>query len=122
MSKSAENPGFQKAYAFALQVVKICTALRKEKCEFVLSRQLLRSGTSIGANLAEAHAALSSADLAAKISIAYKECHETRYWICLLRDSGNLDSKVANLLVGSVDELCRILFASIRTLRLKNKR
>jgi four helix bundle protein len=119
MDKTRENVGFQKAYAFALQIVHTCTSLRKEKYEFVLSRQLLRSGTSIGANLAEAHAAQTNAELASKLSIAYKECHETRYWICLLRDSGNLDTRMADALVSSVDELCRILFVSMRTLRLR---
>jgi four helix bundle protein len=70
---------YNKACQFAIRVVKAYKHLCEEKKEFVLSKQLLRSGTSIGANLAEANGAISKADFKAKISIAYKECLETKY-------------------------------------------
>ena len=116
MSVHKPNVSFDKAYALALEVFKTCKQLRKDG-ENILSKQLLRSGTSIGANLAEAHASISDADLAAKISIAYKECHETRYWLSLLRDSKELSATRATELIAKTDDICRILFASMRTLR-----
>ncbi len=112
---------YEKAYALALRIVQICRRLREDKKEYVLSRQLLRCGTSIGANLAEAHGSISSADLSSKVSIAYKECKETKYWVSLLRDSGYLDLVEAKEILASLDELARILFSIIRTLRIRQK-
>ena len=71
-----ENVTYKKAYEFAIRIVKAYQYLCEEKKEYVLSKQLLRSGTSIGANIAEANGAISEADLSNKISIAYKECLE----------------------------------------------
>ena len=88
--------------------------------EFVLSKQLLRSGTSIGASLAEANGAISKADFSAEISIAYKECLETKYWIMLLKDTGYIDEKRSTDLYSSVDEIGKILFSILKTTRLKN--
>lgn len=117
----AKDVSYDKAYALALRIVQICRRLREDKREYVLSRQLLRSGTSIGANLAEARAAISGADLCGKVSIAYKECNETRYWVSLLRDSNYLNAAEAQELLISLDELARILFAIIRTLRIRKQ-
>ena len=72
-----ENVAYEKAYAFAVKVVKCVQELTGEKKEFIISKQLIRSGTSIGANLSEANGAISKADFSAKVSIAYKECLET---------------------------------------------
>ncbi len=108
---------FKLAYAMALEVVKICEHLRSEKREYVLSRQLLRSGTSAGANLAESGGAVSGADLSNKIAIAYKECQETKYWATLLVDSGYLAGASGAEIIASADEVARILYASMRTLR-----
>ena len=71
------NVTYDKAYKFAIRVVKVYKYLVEKKKEFVLSKQLLKSGTSIGANIAEANGAISKTDFSAKISIAYKECLET---------------------------------------------
>ena len=116
-----DNAAYKKAYSFALNVVRACDAIRKSRREFVLSRQLVRSGTSIGANLAEAEAAISGADLSSKASIAYKECRESKHWISLLRDAGYMDEATAADLLEAADEISRILFATIRTLRLAPK-
>ena len=117
---AAGGPAYVKAYGFALRVVKTCEDARRRKREFVLSRQLLSSGTSIGANLAEAGAAISGMELSHKASIAYKECQESKYWISLMRDMDYLDHQTAQQLLDAADEIARILFATIRTLRLKS--
>ncbi|MBE3111702.1 MAG: four helix bundle protein, partial [Acidobacteria bacterium] len=81
------NPAYDKAYALAIRIVQTYRQLSEVQREFVLSRHLLKSGTSIGANLAEAHGAISEADFSAKVSIAYKEAQETKYWLNLLKDT-----------------------------------
>ncbi len=116
-----ENVAYEKAYAFALKVIAACEVVRQRRREFVLCRQLIRSGTSIGANLAEAEAAISGAELSSKASIAYKECRESKYWISLLRDAGYMDGATASDLLNSADEISRILFSTIRTLRFASK-
>ena len=113
------NVGYEKAYAFAVRVVKCCQYLAGKKKEYVLSKQLLRSGTSIGANLAEANGAISKADFSAKVSIAYKECQETKYWLSLLRDTGSLDDASFTSIHADADELGRILFAILKTTRIQ---
>jgi four helix bundle protein len=84
---TADNVTYTKAYNFAVGIVKAYQYLCEEKKEYVLSKQMLRSGTSIGANIAEANRAISEAEFSSKISIAYKECRETKYWVCLLKDT-----------------------------------
>ena len=84
--KLKENILFDKAYKYSLEVVKIYKNMISLKKEFVLSKQFLRSGTSIGANIAEANGAISKADFSAKISIAYKESLENKYWLSILKD------------------------------------
>ena len=116
--RKRSNPGYEKAYQFALQIIRICESLTAARREYVLTKQLLRCGTSIGANLAEAEGAISGADLSSKISIAYKECQETKYWIRLLCDAEYLSHEQAEALFDAADEIGRILFASIRTLRI----
>ncbi|MGE3492362.1 MAG: four helix bundle protein [Vicinamibacterales bacterium] len=82
------NPVRDKSFAFALRVVKLARGLQDEKREFVLSRQVLRSGTAIGALVREAEHAQSRADFISKMSIALKEANETDYWVDLLHQSG----------------------------------
>ncbi|MHB2155565.1 four helix bundle protein [Calditrichota bacterium GD2] len=98
-----------KSYQFALKIINIYKFLQEEKREFLLSKQLLRSGTSIGANIEEAIGGQSKKDFYAKLSIAYKESRETHYWIRLLRDSGYLNAEKAKQLLEDCDELLRIL-------------
>ena len=75
-----DNNLYEKAYKFSIRIVKLYQYLNSEKKEFTLAKQILKSGTSIGANVAEANGAISKADFSAKISIAYKESLETKYW------------------------------------------
>lgn len=120
-NKSKPNVGYEKAYAFAVRVVKCCQYLAGDKKEYVLSKQLLRSGTSIGANLAEANGAISKADFSAKVSISYKECQETKYWLNLLKDTGYLDEAAFASVHADADELGKILFAILKTTRIQKQ-
>lgn len=117
MMHNKENMLYSKAYAFAIRVVKAYQYLGQEKREFILAKQLLRSGTSIGANVAEANGAISDAEFSSKLSIAYKECLETKYWTDLLKDTGYIDERQHKSLFADADELGKILFSSIRTVR-----
>jgi four helix bundle protein len=109
---------YDKAYNFAIRVVKAYQFLQTEKKEFILSKQLLRSGTSIGANLAEANGAISRNDFSAKTSIAYKECLETKYWLSLLKDTNYIDEKMFSSMFDDADEISRMLFSTIKTTRI----
>lgn len=108
------NITYDKAYKFAIRVVKAYKYLVEEKREFVLSKQLLKSGTSIGANVAEANGAISKADFSAKISIAYKECLETKYWLSLLKNTGYIDIKSFDSIYKDADEISKILFSILK--------
>lgn len=109
------NVLYEKAYAFGVRVVRAYQFLSQEKREYVLSKQLLRCGTSIGANVAEANGALSDADFSAKISISYKECLETKYWLNLLHDTDYLTAAMFSSLHNDADELARMLFTTLRS-------
>lgn len=111
---------YEKAYKFAIRIVKAYKFLTNEKKEYVLSKQLLRSGTSIGANLAEANAAISDSDFSNKISIAYKECQETKYWLLLLKDTDYIEEKVFESIHEDADEIGKILFKILKTTRIKD--
>ena len=113
--ENKENPLKEKSYAFALRIVKLYKHLAYEKKEFVLSKQVLRSGTSIGANIAEGNQAQSKADFVHKLSIAHKESFETEYWLCLLRDGEFITEKQAESLISDCQELQKILTTSIKT-------
>ena len=102
----------EKSKAFALEIIRLCKELRTEKKERVLSDQLLRSGTSIGANVREAAYAHSKADFIAKLQIALKECAESEYWLELLLESGYCsDREVLERCV----EVKKLLVASLNT-------
>lgn len=104
-----ENIILEKSFAFAIRSVNVYKFLTEQKKEFVLSKQLLRSGTSIGANMEEATGGQSKKDFIAKVSIAYKEARETRYWIKLLIATEYLEEKNAQSLLNDAEELCKIL-------------
>ena len=110
-----DNPLKDKSYAFAVRIVKMYKYLCDKKHEYVLSKQVLRSGTSIGANIVEANGAISKDDFSAKMSIAYKEALETKYWLDLLNDSGYLESKGYDELYQEADEISRMLFAVLKS-------
>lgn len=109
---------YEKAYFFAIEIVSTFQFLSSEKREFILSRQLLRSGTSIGANIAEANGAISKADFSNKISIAYKECLETKYWLSLLRDTNFIDFETYDGTYANADEIAKILYAILKSTRI----
>ena len=107
----------EKSYAFAVRIVKACRHLVEEKKEYVLSKQLLRSGTSIGANVEEAIGGQSAKDFFAKLSISYKEARETHYWIRLLTDTEYLTPNQSESLLHDADELLKIIGSIIKTLK-----
>jgi four helix bundle protein len=108
-----------KSYAFAIRIVKLYKYLCEEKKEFVLSKQLLRSGTSIGANIEEAIGGQSEKDFFAKLTIAYKETRETHYWIRLLTDTDYLTKEQSESMLNDVEELLKIIGSIQKTI--KNK-
>ena len=105
----------EKSYKFALRMIKLYKFMVAEHKEFVLSKQVLRSGTSIGANIEESIHAQSKPDFIHKLSIAQKEASETSYWIKLLRDSDYLNKKLADSLFNDCEEIQKLLTASIKT-------
>ena len=104
-----------KTIDFAIRIVKCYKFLMEEKKEFVMSKQMMRSGTSIGANVHEAVQAQRRADFVSKLSIALKEASETSYWLVVLRRSENLEERVYQSLKEDVDEIIRIIISSIKT-------
>ena len=106
-----------KSKEFALQIIKLCNQIKSNKKESVLTNQLIRSGTSIGANIREANFAHGKADFVAKLQIALKECSESEYWLELLIESGYLnDTNVLEMCI----EVKRLLIASINTAKKNN--
>ena len=114
-----ENIILIKSYKFALNVVEAYKYLVYKRKEYVLSKQFLESGTSIGANLEESSGGQTDRDFFTKIAISYKEARETHYWIRLIKDSGFLDLKTASDLLRDCEEIIRILTAIQKTLRKK---
>jgi four helix bundle protein len=110
---------YEKAYKFAIRIVKAFNHLQEKQKEFVLSKQMLRSGTSIGANIAEANGAISDAEFSNKMSIAYKECLETKYWLSLLKDTNYITEKSFESIYTDADEIAKILFSIIKKVRLE---
>lgn len=106
-----------KSYAFAIRIIKTYQFLCENKKEFVLSKQLLRCGTSVGANIEEAIGAQSDKDFYAKLTIAYKEARETHYWIRLLKDTDYLTEVEYKSLLKDIDELLRIIGSIQKTIR-----
>lgn len=117
MTAGKNSVTFQKSRVFARRIVRLCQWLRNEKNEYTLSDQLKRSGTSIGANLAESLYAASRSDFSNKIQISLKECSETIYWIELLYDTDYITEEMFDSLMGDCSELLRLLTSSSRTSR-----
>ena len=115
-----ENLIQEKSVAFAIRIVKRYQYLCEEKKEFILSKQLLRSGTSIGANIEESIGGQSDKDFLSKLSISYKEARETSYWIKLLSATGYLNDKVTESILADTEELCKILGKIQLTLKNRN--
>ena len=104
-----------KSYQFAIQIVRLSQNLQAEKKEYILSKQLLRSGTAIGALLREAEFGQSKADFVSKLSIALKEANETAYWLSLLKDTDYLDQQKYNAIAPDCRSLIAMLVSSVKT-------
>ena len=107
----------EKSFIFALRIIKLYQHLSKEKNEYVLSKQVLRSGTSIGANIEEAIGAQSKKEFKSKLSIAYKESRETHYWLRLLTESALLEKKLSQSLISDCDEILKITGTILKKLK-----
>lgn len=114
MNETKDNIIVKKSYSFALDIISVYKIL-VEKKEYVLSKQLLRSGTSIGANIHEAVASESKKDFIHKLGIAVKESRETSYWLNLLNDSNYISNEQFTLLITKCEEITRILNSIILT-------
>ena len=106
-----------KSYNFALRIIAMVKYLQKEKNEFILSKQVLRSGTAIGALIRESEFAQSNADFVNKLSIALKETNETDYWLNLLKDSEYIDSIAFESMENDCGEIIALLVSSIKTVK-----
>lgn len=113
-----DSPLLTKSKAFALEIIRVCNEIKRTKKESILTNQLVRSGTSIGANIREAFYAHSKADFIAKLQIALKECSESEYWLELLIESGYYSDKS---ILDRCIEIKRILISSINTTKAKEK-
>ena len=110
----------KKSKDFAVNIVSLYKILCSEKKEFVMSKQVLRAGTSIGANLAEAEFAFSTKDYISKKSIALKECAETVYWLELLHNTGYIDQKTFDEFQDTCMQILKLLQSTIKTIRRKS--
>jgi len=110
-----------KSYEFAIRIVKLSKFLQNEQKEYILSKQILRSGTAIGALLREAEFAQGTADFIHKMHISLKEANETEYWLCILKDTEYLEIRLFESLHSEVKELIAMLVSSIKTLKSKTK-
>jgi len=110
--KLGKNVVYEKSFSFSLQVIKLCNNLR-ENHEYIISDQLLKCGTSIGANISEGAYAQSKKDFINKLSIALKESSETEYWLRLIKEAIIVDTKLINELIEQVQEIIKLLIAII---------
>ena len=117
--RNEKNTVLVKAKTFAIRIVKLFAFLRKEKKDFILSKQILRSGTSIGANLAEAEFAVSEKDFLSKNYIALKECAETIYWLEQMYQTDTLTKEQFDSIHQDCLELLRLLSATTKTMKRK---
>ena len=121
MDNEKNNPVAEKSFQFAIRIVNLYRYLSSERKEYVLSKQLLRSGTSIGANVAEAQEPQSQNDFIAKLYIALKKASETKYWLRLLSATNYLTEKESGSLLRDCTELEKLLTAIIKTSKAKTK-
>ncbi len=110
----SNNIILDKTYQFAVKTVKLSQYLIDEKKEYVLSKQILRSGTSIGANTEEAIGGFTKKDFIYKLNIAYKEARETKYWLRILKDTGYISSADFDSLFDELEQILKILFTIIK--------
>ena len=110
-----ENTIKEKSFRFSVRIVKLYKFLRETKNETIMSRQLLRCGTSIGANIAESQQAQSRPDFISKLNIALKEASETDYWLRLLHETGYLNNAQFTSIIADCHELVRLLVSIIKS-------
>ena len=110
-----ENLILDKSYKFGLRIVKLYLHLRKKKIDNGLCSQILRSGTSVGANIEEAVGGSFRKDFINKMQVSYKEARETRYWLRLLMDSELLEKKLANSFITDCEEILKILTTILKS-------
>ena len=115
MENGKENIVMDKSYAFALRIIKLYKYLLTDKKEYVLSKQMLRSGTAIGALIKEGEHAQSKADFINKMSIALKEANETSYWIQLLKDSEYISPSEFNSIFSDSEEIVKLLVSIVKS-------
>ena len=111
----ADSPLIIKSKEFALQIIKVCNYVKQTKKESVLTNQLIRSGTSVGANIREAFYGHGTADFIAKLQIALKECSESEYWLELFVKSDLLNREIAKEIYNECGTIRKMLIASINT-------
>jgi four helix bundle protein len=116
-----ENAIQLKSYAFSIRIVKLYQFIRENHSETVLCKQLLRSGTSIGANIEESLGAITDKDFYYKISISYKEARETKYWIRLLSDTGYIPEQLSASFIKDIEEIITIISSIQITMKKKIK-
>jgi len=109
----------EKSYSFAVRIIKLCRELKTRKVEGVLINQLLKSGTSIAANVEEAIAGISKAEFSMKLSISYKEAKEVSCWLRLLKDTDSITLREYESLFNDLEEILKILWAILRKTRMK---
>ncbi len=112
-----ENVVFAKSKEFAVRIVNLYRYLQEDKKEYVMSKQLLRSGTSIGANIAESECAISEKDFLSKLYIAFKECAETQYWIDILFETSYMNAQEYESITADCTELKKLLSSITKTTR-----
>ena len=112
-----DNVIYELSKKFALRVIKLYEYLNEEKKEFIISKQIYRSGTSIGANIAESIHAQSKADFISKLNISLKEATETKYWLELLHDSENINDKQFESIVNDLNIITGTLVTTIKKMR-----
>lgn len=110
-----ENVIVDKTYSFAVRIVRLCFEIQEHKKEYILSRQLLKSGTSVGANTEEAQGAISKADFVAKMQIALKEAKETKYWLRLIKDVELYQNDYSEQLLTDCNEIIVIITSILKT-------
>ena len=120
MKTKEDNVIAAKSYAFAIRCVNLYNFLCEEKKDYTIGKQLLRSGTSIGANVKEAIRGYSKADFTSKMSISLKEASETEYWIEILRDTGYITTHQAESMLDDCTELIKMLMTIIKTSQTNN--
>lgn len=115
----SENAVYVKSKSFAVRIVNLYQYIREDKKEYVMAKQLLRSGTSIGANIAESECAISNKDFLSKLYIAFKECAETQYWLDILHETSYLSNREYESITADCTELRKLLSSITKTTREK---